>query len=128
MLGPASSQLEIPGPVPDNWEPVPENREQGLEPADDRIASDDGEYEGQSQESQENHERPEENRLERHGDDEDLFADLGGAPRPIGHEVSHSQALKLTIILGNTQSSSRIGYPGRRTPAPYLLAKMVFHL
>jgi len=114
VLGPASSRLRIPEPVPDNREPVPDNWEQGLEPADDSIDSDDGEYEGQSQESQESQE---ENELEQHGDDEDLFADWGGAQRPIGHEVRNSQASILTITPGNTQSSSRIGYPGRRTPA-----------
>jgi len=51
MLGPASSRLEIPEPVPDNREPVLDNWEQGLEPADDSIDSDNGEYKGQSQES-----------------------------------------------------------------------------
>ena len=49
MLGPASSRLEIPEPVPDNWE-------QGLEAADDGIDPDDQEYERQSQESQESQE------------------------------------------------------------------------
>ena len=74
MLGPASSQLEIPGPVSDNRESVPDkgHSDQGLEPADHSIDSDDREYEGQSQES---HKSQEENELEQHGDDEYLFAD-----------------------------------------------------
>jgi len=74
VLGPASSQLKIPEPVPDNWE-------QGLESADDSMDSDNGEYEGQSQEtpeSQKGQESQEENELEQRGDDEDLFADWGG--------------------------------------------------
>jgi len=49
--------------------------------------------------------------LGQHGDDEDLFAHWGGAPRLIGHEVCNSQASIPTITPGNTQSSSRIGYP-----------------
>jgi len=36
----------------------------------------------------------------------------------MGHQVRNSQDSILTISPGNTQSSSRIGYPGRRTPAP----------
>jgi len=108
VLGPAPSRLEITEPVLDNWE-------QSLEPADHSIDSDDGEYEGQSQES---HESQEENELEQHGDDEDLFADWGRAQRPIGHEVRNSAASILTITPANTQSSRRIGYPGGRTPAP----------
>jgi len=123
VLGPASCRLEIPEPVPDNREPVLDNWEQGLEPADDSIDSDDGEYEGQSQQSQQSHrshrsqqsqqsqQSQEENELEQHGDDEDLFADCGRAQRPIGHEVRNSHASILTTIPGNTQSSSRIGYP-----------------
>jgi len=47
-----------------------------------------------------------------------IYSRIRGAKRPIGHEVPNSQALILTITPGNTQSSSRIGYPGRRTPAP----------
>jgi len=43
MPGVASCRLEIPEPVPDNWEPVADNWEQALEPADDSIDSDDGE-------------------------------------------------------------------------------------
>jgi len=39
------------------------------------IDSNDGEYEGQSQESQERHEGQEEHMLEQCGDDKDLFAD-----------------------------------------------------
>ena len=81
---------------------------------DNSIDPDDGEYEGQSQESQESQE---ENELEQHGDDEDLFAEWGGAQRPIRYEVHNSQASILTITPGNTQSSRRISYPGRRTPA-----------
>jgi len=50
VLGPASSRLEIPEPVPDNREPVPDNWAQGLAPADYRIDSDNGQYEGQRQE------------------------------------------------------------------------------
>ena len=92
MLGPASSRLEI-------SEPVPDNRDQGLEPADDSIDSDDGEYESQSQESPGSQE---ENELEQHGDDEDLFADWGAAKRPMGHEVRNSQDSILTISPGNT--------------------------
>jgi len=42
------------------------------------------------------------------------------------HEVRNSQALILTITPGNTQSSSRIGYPGRRTPAPVHISKNRF--
>ena len=61
------------------------------------IDSDDGEYEGQSQESPESQDSQEENELEQHGDNEDLFADWGGAQRPIGHEVRNSQASILTI-------------------------------
>jgi len=106
-LGPASSPLEIPEPVPDQWE-------QGPEPADDRIDSDDREYEGQSQESQESQE---ENESEQPGDDEDLFADWSGAQRPIRHEVRNLQASIVTITPWNTESSSRIGSPGRRSPA-----------
>jgi len=40
VLGPDSSRLKIPQPLPDN-------SEQGLEPVDDSIDSNDGEYEGQ---------------------------------------------------------------------------------
>ena len=72
VLGPASSRLKIPEPVPANWESVPANWEQGLERADDRMDSDDGESKGQSQESQESQK---ENELEQHRDEEDLFAD-----------------------------------------------------
>jgi len=89
VLGPASSRLKIPELVPDNWE-------QGLELADDSIDSDDGEYEGHSQESLESQETPEspgsqespesqgsqesqeENNLEQHGDDKHLFPDWVG--------------------------------------------------
>ena len=39
MLGLASSRLEMPEPVPDNWQ-------QGWELADNSIDSDDGKYEG----------------------------------------------------------------------------------
>jgi len=130
VLGPASSQLKIrePASVPDDRdsEPVPDNWEQGLEPADDSIDSNDGEYEGQSQESQESQESHEENELEQHGDDEDLFGNWGGAQRPIGHEVCNSQASILTITPGNTQSSSRIGYPGGRTAAPVHISQNHF--
>jgi len=127
VLGPASSGPEIPAPLPDNREPVLDNWEQGLEPAGDSIDSDEGEYECQSQESQESqesqdghksHKSQEENKLEHHGDDEDPFADWGGAQRLMGHKVRNSQASILTITPGNTQSSSRIGYPRRRTPPP----------
>jgi len=119
VLGPASSCLKIPEPVPDNWK-------QGLEPADDSIDSDDGKYQGQSQESQGSQGSQEENELEQHGDDEDLFADCGGAQRLIGHEVRNLQASILTIPPGNTQSSSRIGYPGRKTPAPVHISQNRF--
>ena len=50
----------------------------------------------ESQESQE------ENELEQHGDDEDQFADWGGAERPIGHGLRKSQASILKITSGNT--------------------------
>jgi len=74
MLEPASSRPEIPEPVLDNWE-------QGLEPVDDSIDSDNGDYEGQSQESQgiqESQESQEENEFEQHGDDQDLLANWEG--------------------------------------------------
>jgi len=80
LLGPASSRLEILEPVLDNWE-------QDLEPADDCIHSDHGEYEGhsegglESQESQVSRESQAENELEQHGDDQDLFADWGGGTK-----------------------------------------------
>jgi len=121
VLGPASSRLDMPEPVPVNRGPVPDNWEQGLKPADDSIDSDDREYEGhseKSQESQESTESQEENQLEQHGDDEELFSESAGAQRPIGHEVRNSQASIVTITPGNTQNSCRIGYPGWRTPAP----------
>ena len=123
MLGPASSRLEIPEPVPDNPEPVLENLSQALERADDSIDSDDRDYKGQSQESQDSQESQgsqecqEMNELEQHGDDEGQFAHWGGALRLIGHEVRNSQAPIVTITPENTRSSSRIGYPGRRTLA-----------
>jgi len=123
VLGPASLRLEIPEPVLDNRAPVLNTWEQGLEPVDDSIDSDDGEYEGQSQESQESQEEKE---LEQHGDDEVLFLDGGGAQRLIGHEVRNSQASILTITPGNTQSSSRIGCPEWRTPAPVHISQIRF--
>ena len=49
VLGPAASRLDILEPVPDNWE-------QGLDPAEDSIDSDNRDYKGQSQESQEENE------------------------------------------------------------------------
>lgn len=111
MLGPASSRLQIP-------EPIPDNPEQGQESAYDSIYSHDGEYEGNDGQSQESQESQEENELEQDGDDEDLLADWG-AQRPIGNEFRNSQPSILTITPGNTQSSSRmIAYPVRRTPAP----------
>jgi len=135
VLGPASSRLEIPELVPDNWEPVPDNWVQGLQPADDSIDSDDGQYKGQSQESQERQERQEsqeskeskgENELEQHGDDEALLADLKGAHRPIGHDVRSSQASILTITHEDTQSSTRIGYPGQGILAPVPISQNRF--
>jgi len=50
----------------------------------------------------------------------------GGAQRPIRHEDRNSQASILTITPGNTQSSSRIGYPGQRTPAPVHISQNRF--
>jgi len=50
----------------------------------------------------------------------------GGAQGLIGHKVRNSQASKLTITPGNTQNSSRIGYPGQRTPAPVQISKNWF--
>jgi len=50
----------------------------------------------------------------------------GGAPTLIGHEVRNSQASILTITPGNTQSSSRIGYPRWRTPAPVHISQNRF--
>jgi len=126
VLGPARTRPEIPEPVLDNWGPVPANWEQGLELVDDSIDSDDGEYKGQSQKSQESQESQEEHELQEHGDDEDLFADWKKTQRPIGHKVHNSQASILTITPGNTQSSSRIGYPGRRTPAPVHISQNGF--
>jgi len=107
----------MPEPLPDKREPVPDNWEQGLEPLDPSIDSDDGQYKGPSQECQESQEGQQENELEQHGDDEDLFVDWGEAQRPIGHEVRNLQASILTITPGNTQSSSRIGYPEHRIPS-----------
>jgi len=129
VLGPASSRLEIPEPVPENQKGVPDNCQSGLEPADDSVDSDNGEYEGQSQESQGSHvsqESQEENKLEPHRNDKDLFAEWGEAQQPIGHEVRNSQASILKIIPVNTQSSGMIDYPERRTPAPVHISQNGF--
>jgi len=46
VQGPSSYRLEIPELIQDNGKPVVDNWEQGLEPPDDSIDSDDGEYQG----------------------------------------------------------------------------------
>jgi len=103
---PGSSQLQVP-------EPVLYNRQQVLESADESLDSNDGEYEGNDNESKES----KENELGQHGDDMDhLWA--WGVQRPIGRELLSLQCRILTIIPGNTKNSSmRISYPRRRRSA-----------
>jgi len=74
VLRPTSSQLVIPEPVLDNREPIPDNWEPRLEAVNQTIDSNNGEYECKSRESEES---PEENALDRHRDDQNLFADSG---------------------------------------------------
>jgi len=66
--------------------------------------------------------------LEQHGDDEDLFANWGGAPRPIGHELRNSQASIRTITPGNTQVLAGLVTPDGEHLPQYILAKIVSHL
>jgi len=106
---PASSRLQVP-------EPVLYNPQQVLESADESLASNDGEYEGNDGQSEES-EESEENELGQHGDDMH-HPSAWGAQRPIWPEFLSSQPSILKITPGNTQNSTRrISYPGRRTSA-----------
>jgi len=107
----ASSRLEV-------AEPVLNHQQQVLESANKSLDSNDGEYEGNDGQSEESEESEEENELSQHGDDTD-HQSAWGAHRPILCEFLGSQRSILTITPRNTQSSSsRISYPGWRTPAP----------
>jgi len=106
---PASSRLQVPGPVL-------YNQQQVFESADESLDSNDGEYEGNDSQSEES-EESDENELGQHGDDTD-HPSAWGAQRPIGRKFLSSQRWILTITSGNTQNSSRrFSYPGRRMSA-----------
>ena len=97
----------------------------GQQPADDSMPSDDGEYEDNDNESEvskeeENGENGEDDEdvLKPGADDEDLSADWG-AKRPVENEFLSLQPSIITITPGHTQTSDgRVSYHERRTPAP----------
>jgi len=111
--------------------------EQGLEPADDSLDSDDRQYEGQSAESQqrqesqetlETQESAEEKELEPHEDDEYLFQDWGGGHK--GGSGMRSVTRKLGFCqspLGIPRVLAGLVTPDREHLPRYILAKIVCH-
>ena len=86
------------------------------------MASDDGEYEDNDDQSEVSEEEEngedDEDVLEPGADDEDLSADWG-AQRPVENEFPSSQPLIITITPRHTQTSGgKASYHERRTPAP----------
>jgi len=112
---PASSRLQV-------LEPVPYNRLQVLESADESLDANDRQYECNDSQSEES----EENELGQNWDDTDHLS-AWGAQRRIRREFFCSQCSILSITPGNTQNSSRrISYPRRRTSAQVRVGQNCF--
>ena len=144
MEGPTPSRPQIAEPaLADDRQQLADDRQQladdmqqwaddGQQPADDSMASDDGEYEDNDDQSEvseevENGENGEDDEdvLEPGANDENLSADWE-AQRPVENEFLSSQPSIITITPGHTQTSGgRVSYHERRTPAPIRISKNI---